>query len=1368
MAILTQTFGDALIPSLTSDGIRGFSLGFSAGFRDAPGAKPRSDQPSDLVQTHNDPSDGGASGSGSIIAQGRGSVSAGPGAHLPVNAPDGPVSFDDNYDYILHLVPSDNLFTNQWHLQNTGQSGGTAGVDANLTEVWDEFTGEGVTVGVWDDGVSYTHSDLDDNYDASLHIPDSGGTHDPYPSSVDSAHGTAVAGVIAAENNGSGTVGVAFDATIAGVDMFFDGDLSLADSMSEMDAYDITNHSWGFTSPFAANLRSVDPFWTDFFAGVADAVTNGRGGLGTIIVKSAGNGRQDGDNANAQNWNSMPEVIAVAAASHNGEVSWYSSPGASVLISGHSNGPSGSGIWTTDREGSDGYDGSDYTSSFGGTSSAAPLVSGVVALMLEANPDLGWRDVQTILAYTATHTGTAIGSGTNGFELFEWGWNGADNWNGGGLHFSNDYGFGLIDAHAAVRLAESWTDEQTSANWETVVADEWSGSQVITDNDPSGFSFDFTATDDVDLETVGLRVDIPGGYTGDYYITLTSPSGTTSVLAVNGVAGDSVTDSFVFFSNAFRGEDSVGTWTVSISDRWAGDTGTLTFSQLEFYGAAPDTDDLYIYTNEFSDYAGGGNHSTVFGDSNGGTDTLNAAAVTSNTTIDLDAGTGTIDGVAVTSSGGIENVITGDGDDSLTGDASDNVLNAGRGDDTLIGGAGSDTLIGGAGNDILNGGLGVDDLQGGDGDDWLNGDAGLGDSFDGGDGNDTASWAYSVTLTDFWDINLLTGEAVLNGSSNVETLTSIENVEGSQQADTITGDGGANSLFGQDGDDSINGGGGNDVLDGENGNDTLNGDAGDDNIQGAAGNDMAYGNTGNDILSGGANNDVLFGGDGEDSLLGGNNFDRLYGGAGNDFLDGGNNTDILEGGAGDDELHGGAGNGNDRLEGQTGNDTLDGGGGNDLLLGGDGDDELRGGGNFDRLYGGDGNDTLYGEGGIDKLYGGVGLDILYGGDDKDRLLGGQNFDRLYGGDGDDYLDGGANTDILKGDAGDDKLFGAAGNDRLEGGVGNDSLYGGLGADLLLGESGDDTLLGGGNFDRLYGGGGDDLLNGEGGVDILSGQAGNDTLFGGAGNDRLLGGNNFDRLYGEAGNDYLDGGNNTDILEGGDGDDELYGRGGNDRLEGQAGNDTLFGNNGNDLLIGGTGDDNLFGGRNFDRLYGNDGNDYLDGQGGIDLVYGGAGSDTLLGGGAGDKLVGGQGDDTLSGQSGGDNLQGGAGEDTLYGGAGDDKLYGGAGADELRGNAGADQFIFEAVSDSPVAGADTIVNFETGTDILDLSLIDANSGTGANDAFTIVGGFSSSAGELTITAVVGGFEVAGDVDGDGVADFLINLDGGSIVGGDIIL
>jgi subtilisin-like proprotein convertase family protein len=802
-------------------------------------------------------------------------------------------------------LPTDTLFDEQWHLHNTGQSGGTAGVDLNVLPVWDDFTGAGVHVGIWDDGVQYTHPDLAANYDASRHIPDSGGIHDPLPQDVDSEHGTSVAGVIAAARNGSGTVGVAYDASITGVDMFYDPDLDLNDSLMHLRDFDVTNHSWGWTTGFYSNLLDSAAEFSDFFDGFFDSVANGRGGLGTINLAAAGNDRAEGRHTNDSNFTSISATIAVAAVGHDGLVSDYSTPGSSILISAPSSGPAGSGIWTTDRTGADGYsNGSNepgnsnasYTNDFGGTSSATPAAAGVVALMLEANPGLGWRDVQTILAHTARHTGSAVGSAPAGDEIDRWSFNGADSWNGGGLHFSNDYGFGLIDALAAVRLAESWTGVNTSANRVGTVADTWSGSLAVPDNNPTGVSVNFTVTAGMEIEDVGLQLTLgTGAWLGDYYITLTSPDGTVSELsyAQNGSGDDSNTPDWFYMSRAFRGESGVGTWRLDVSDRWATDFGTLTHAELEFYGAATSASDTYVFSNEYSDYVGISGHTRGIIDTNGGTDTLNLSAVSSASTVVLGDG-GIIDGVTIGSFRGngpqitgIENVVGGDGNDSFTGDAGENRLWGWRGDDKLYGDLGKDTLFGGEDDDKLWGGSGRDTLHGNSGDDRLDGGAdndrlfgstgrdtlfgGAGrDQLDGGSAADSMAGGDGSDL--YWIDNVgdTITEIAANGNDLVYSTISLNLATLSQHVERA-------QLLGT-GNLSLTGNARNNELTGTTGNNLLSGSNGEDKLFGSDGNDDLYGGADDDLLVGGNGSDDLWGGSGADNFRFSNGFgvDRIH------------------------------------------------------------------------------------------------------------------------------------------------------------------------------------------------------------------------------------------------------------------------------------------------------------------------------------------------------------------------------------------------------------------------------------------------------------------------------------------------------------
>ena len=202
---------------------------------------------------------------------------------------------------------------------------------------------------------------------------------------------------------------------------------------------DIYSNSWG---PFDDGNRLEGP-GPITIAAIENSIYNGRSGLGNIYTWAAGNGLEANDNSNYDGYASLRYAIAVSAITHYGDQSGYSEPGANILVTAHSNGgtPVYEGITTTDITGTGGYSGGDVTHDFGGTSSATPLVSGVIALILESNPDLTWRDVQNILVHSSRK------NDANDSSWFV---------NGGGLTVSHKYGFGAVDAGAAVSLAENW------------------------------------------------------------------------------------------------------------------------------------------------------------------------------------------------------------------------------------------------------------------------------------------------------------------------------------------------------------------------------------------------------------------------------------------------------------------------------------------------------------------------------------------------------------------------------------------------------------------------------------------------------------------------------------------------------------------------------------------------------------------------------------------------------------------------------------------------------------------------------------------------------------------------------------------------
>ena len=619
-------------------------------------------------------------------------------------------------------LPSDPLFGKQWHLLNS-----TPGLlDLNVVDVWNDYTGAGVSVAVIDDGVQAWHPDLADNYLTNKSWDFVNGNSDASSFDGDN-HGTAVAGIIGASaNNGIGGAGVAHGANIFGFRTYGLRASSLIDSFVLRTADAIYNSYNPQNSSYHADIVNMSigtSFTGNYFDEqitpssmavlnqvIDDAAALGRNALGTILVKSAGNSRSENQNTNASSWNANSRTVSVAAVNQNGFVSSYSTSGSSILVSGF--GTPGE-VVTTDRVGTEGYNrhfsDSDYTDGFNGTSAAAPMVSGVVALMLEANDNLGWRDVQEILAYSARHVGSSVGSGIRGSERHAWNFNGTNNWNGGGLHFSNDYGFGLVDAKAAVRLAETWiVSPQTSHN-EVAISQDFLDGQVQLESS-GGFSQKSIA-DSLDIEHVEVDISFTQWVDhGDLKIRLVSPSGTSSLL-IDQSGNDN--ESFVnevsprqwtFVSSKFRGEDTAGTWTVELFDVDNPVSSPIVIDDIDitFRGQVASQHDTFIFTEEYSDYAGGafGHSRAITGGS--GIDTINAAAVDSDTVIDLESGVGRLDGVRISVSG-VEDAFTGNGSDELIGDDIQNMLSGMRGDDLLIGGAGSDILYGGDGDDFLIG-----------------------------------------------------------------------------------------------------------------------------------------------------------------------------------------------------------------------------------------------------------------------------------------------------------------------------------------------------------------------------------------------------------------------------------------------------------------------------------------------------------------------------------------------------------------------------------------------------------------------------------------------------------------------------------------
>jgi Ca2+-binding RTX toxin-like protein len=267
---------------------------------------------------------------------------------------------------------------------------------------------------------------------------------------------------------------------------------------------------------------------------------------------------------------------------------------------------------------------------------------------------------------------------------------------------------------------------------------------------------------------------------------------------------------------------------------------------------------------------------------------------------------------------------------------------------------------------------------------------------------------------------------------------------------------------------------------------------------------------------------------------------------------------------------------------------------------------------------------------------------------------------------------------------------------------------------------------------------------------------------------------IENAVGGGGNDIIIGNAVANVLTGGDGDDTIEGGEGSDTLDGQRGIDTVSYagsaakvavNLGNNSVSGGDASGDKI--SNFENVTGSAFADTLIGGNGSNVINGGGGNDNIAGLNGDDTLNGDDGADLLSGGNGGDVLSGGAGNDTLQGDNGNDILDGGAGADLLTGGNGSDRFVFTVLD----GAKDRITDFKAGPDKIDLSGADAIVGNAnANDHFTWIGSgpFTGVAGQLRSFSDGGVFSLGGDTNGDGVADFIVNLQGvTAIAASDII-
>ena len=487
------------------------------------------------------------------------------------------LSPDYIYEYLRENCPEppsgveDELYGCQWHLDNDGSFAGDAGEDINFADTGDTYQGNGVNVVIVDDGLDYLHDELKDNID--LHKSDS------YRDSIDdllnhSGHGTSVAGIIAARDNSTGVRGIAPRATISGRGVI--GNFTFANVVNavsqDASTTSISNNSWGY-----ADTPGPQGTWALFDAAIRAAAVEGDGGNGVFFVWAAGNGNDIGDWSPLEEFQTLYEITSVCAVNDEGKRSYYSEQGPNLWVCAPSNDVNKrhAGITTANS-------GNLYHGSFGGTSAAAPIVSGVAALVREAGPALTWRDVKLILAQTARKNDTADSGWETGALQF-----GSDTEH---FEFNHEYGFGVVDAAAAVDLAETWTNlpERRSAS----VASSRPAWSITGTHTTVSDSIDLVAEIDF-VEYVEIETDFDARRFRDLRVNLESPSGAVSQLTIPtrsnlGLCPDrqcSLYGTHRFGSARHLGENPNGTWTLHVTDEVSGGTAAVVYSwKLTVYG----------------------------------------------------------------------------------------------------------------------------------------------------------------------------------------------------------------------------------------------------------------------------------------------------------------------------------------------------------------------------------------------------------------------------------------------------------------------------------------------------------------------------------------------------------------------------------------------------------------------------------------------------------------------------------------------------------------------------------------------------------------------------------------------------------------
>ncbi|MCT7949945.1 S8 family serine peptidase [Ancylothrix sp. C2] len=505
---------------------------------------------------------------------------------------------------VNHYRPRDTMYPKQWYLYNAGGPGMVAGAHIDIEKAWDITRGvRSVVVAITDDSVDLRHPDFQGV--GKIVAPRDFKERDflPLPGEAEDNHGTSCAGVAVAEETGAGIVGVA-----PGCSLMPLRTTGYLDDTSIEDLFEwaiqknaaVVSCSWGASAVyFPLSLRQS--------SALNRAATQGRDGKGCVIIFAAGNSnRPTTGTVNERGWpNNVvtgstkwlagftvhPDVITVAASTSLNKKAAYSNWGPTISVCAPSNNAppgiwlqetgyiatapqvamsfDGLGVFTTDRVGSVGYDSSDFTSDFGGTSSATPVVAGVAALILSVNPDLTAQQVKQILQSSADKIIDRDKDPQLGFNYGTYDANGFSQW----------FGYGKVNAYKAVIAAQ----KTVSPSW-LRVSRQLQGRNdfavVIPDGDLRGVTSAIRVNDNSPVLDLRVTVNIEHQFMGDLEVYLVAPSGKKALLQNRSLgARKSLQMSYSMQDTpALRllaNEPASGVWMLQVIDYSPEDVGTL-------------------------------------------------------------------------------------------------------------------------------------------------------------------------------------------------------------------------------------------------------------------------------------------------------------------------------------------------------------------------------------------------------------------------------------------------------------------------------------------------------------------------------------------------------------------------------------------------------------------------------------------------------------------------------------------------------------------------------------------------------------------------------------------------------------------------